>query len=105
MKSTNRTAMLLTGSMFTLARHSSRIVLGLLVAMLLSTSVIAQSITGSVSGIVTDSNGAAIPGATVTLVGNQKNDTRNSSTSDSGRFNFAAVQPGVYTIKIGRAHV
>lgn len=100
MKSTNRTAMLLTGSMFTLARHSSRIVLGLLVAMLLSTSVIAQSITGSVSGIVTDSNGAAIPGATVTLVGNQKNDTRNSSTSDSGRFNFAAVQPGVYTIKI-----
>src|SRR5437773_8922606 len=95
MKLTNTTAL---PSGF--SHHGSKLLLALLVAMLLSTPAVAQTITGTVSGIVTDSNGAAIPGATVTLVSEQKNESRTSSTNDSGRFTFAALQPGAYTLKI-----
>jgi len=100
MKSTNRTALLLSDHGSRITRHWSRLLFGLLVAMLLSTSAVAQTITGTVSGIVTDPNGAAIPGATITLVGEQKNDSRTGSTNDSGRFSFAALQPGTYTVRI-----
>src|SRR6266404_6934466 len=99
MKLTNGTS-LLSGHLHGFNRYFSRLLFSLLVAMLISMPAVAQSITGTVSGIVTDSNGAAIPGAAVTLVGNQKGDTRNETTNDAGRFNFSAVQPGTYSIKI-----
>src|SRR5437762_9399688 len=95
MKLTNRTALLSS-----ITHHGSKLLRALLAAMLLSTPAVAQSVTGTVSGIVTDANGAAVPGATVTLVGEQKNDTRTGTSSDVGRFSFAAVQPGVYSLKV-----
>src|SRR5207253_10851609 len=100
MVSTQMTALRFSARMSGLTQHWSRVLFGLLVAMLLSTPAVAQTVTGTVSGVVTDTNGAAVPGATVTLVGEQKNDSRNSTTSDAGRFSFAAVQPGVYCVKI-----
>jgi Carboxypeptidase regulatory-like domain len=92
MKLTNPTAQVLPSHVHGFNHHLSRLLFGLLVAMLLSTSAVAQSITGTVSGIVTDSNGAAIPGAAVSLVGQQKADTRSATTNNDGRFNFASVQ-------------
>jgi len=100
MKSTNRTALLLSGHMSGITHHWSSLLFGLLVAMLLSTPAAAQTVTGTVSGIVTNTNGAAIPGASVTLTGEKKGDARTDTTNDSGRFSFAAVQPGAYTLKI-----
>ena len=100
MKQTNITPLPNSGHASKITHHWSRLLFGLLVAMLLSTPAVAQTITGTVSGIVTDANGAAIPGATVTLVGDQKGDTRSDTTNDSGRFSFQAVQPGTYSIKI-----
>src|SRR5258708_1718436 len=98
MKLANRATLPLSDRISNFPHHWYRLLFSLLVAMLLSTPAFAQSITGTVSGIVTDTNGAAIPGATVTLVSNQKGDTRNDATNDSGRFNFSAVQPGTYSI-------
>jgi hypothetical protein len=99
--------MKLTKRLSKLSRHRfsssgnlSRLLLGLLATMLLSVPAVAQSVRGTVSGNVTDSNGAAIPGATVTLVGDQKADTRSVTTNDSGRFSFTAIQPGTYSLKI-----
>ena len=100
MKLTQRRTVLLSGHVPSRNHNWANLVLALLVAMLLSTPAVAQTITGTVSGIVTDSNGAAVPGATVTLVSEQKNESRVGSTNDSGRFTFAALQPGVYTLKI-----
>ena len=80
--------------------HLTKLLFGLLVAMLLSTPAVAQTITGTVSGIVTDTNGAAIPGATVSLIGDQKADKRSATSREDGRFSFAAVQPGTYSLKI-----
>src|SRR3979411_1289200 len=100
MKLTNRTARLLSDHLSNVTHHWSRLLFGLLVAMLLSTPAVAQTITGTVSGIVTDSNCAAVAAETVTLMSEQKNESRTSTTNDSGRFTFAALQPGTYTLKI-----
>jgi len=100
MKLTDRTVLLLSAQTSSLKHYGFRLLFGLLVAMLLSTPAVAQSITGTVSGIVTDTNGAAIPGATVSITGEQKADSRSTTTSDTGRFNFAAVQPGDYSLRI-----
>ncbi len=95
-----KTSAPLSGHALSLARHWSGLFFGLLVVVLLSSAVAAQSVKGTISGIVTDANGDAVPGATVTLVGEQENDSRVATTNDDGRFSFAAVQPGTFTLKI-----
>lgn len=76
------------------------LIFGSVVIALLSLSAGAQSITGSVSGTVTDPNGGMIAGAGVTLVNEQTKATRSIVTNDSGRFDFAAAQPGLYSLKV-----
>jgi hypothetical protein len=73
---------------------------GLLVAMLLGTPAVAQTVTGTISGTVTDPNGAVVAGATVTLTNEQTNEKRDLATNESGRFDFAALQPGVYKLRV-----
>ena len=62
----------------------------------------AQTITGSISGAVMDSSGGMIPGATVTLTSEKTGQSRGSTTNTEGRFNFAALQPGNYALKVER---
>ena len=62
----------------------------------------AQTITGTISGTVTDPNGGVIPGANVTLTYLQTGATRNAVTNEEGRFTFSAVQPGTYSVRIER---
>jgi len=68
----------------------------------LTTVANGQSITGVVSGIVMDSSGGVIPGASVTLTSDKFNQGRSITTDSEGRFNFAALQPGSYSLKIER---
>src|SRR5438045_5232099 len=77
-----------------------KLMLGLFVVVCFCATSYAQTITGTISARVTDQNGAAVPAADVTLTNDQTNDQRNQPTNESGRFSFASVQPGVYTIKI-----
>src|SRR5438067_1841910 len=81
-------------------RMTFAVFLPLLVLTLVSTPGFAQSVTGTISGVVTDPNGAVVGGANVTLQRDQTKDKRDQVTNDSGRFSFAAVQPGIYTLKI-----
>src|SRR5262245_51522670 len=76
------------------------LLLGLCGAIFLSTPLAAQTVTGTISGTVTDQNGAVVAGASVTLVNDLTNEKRDQVTNDSGRFNFASVQPGTFTLKI-----
>ena len=73
------------------------------VVVCLSTVALPQLVTGSISGTVVDPNGAVVPGANITLVNDVTKDKRDQATNESGRFSFAAVQPGVYTVKIEHA--
>src|SRR5947199_58057 len=76
------------------------ILCGLLIALSLSLPASAQTITGNITGTVTDSSGGVIPGATVTLVSERTGEARSVTTNEEGRFNFAAVQPGVYAVRV-----
>src|SRR5437588_3311164 len=72
----------------------------LLFSFLASTISAAQTITGTMSGTVTDSSGAVIPGAAVTLVNLQTGDVRKLGTNAEGRFVFSAVQPERYAVRV-----
>ena len=68
------------------------------VAMAIASSASAQTFTGGVRGAVRDANGV-VPGVTVELVNESTGISRESVSNDQGEYNFAAVQPGTYTLK------
>jgi len=73
----------------------------ILLPLLLSLTVSAQqqaSITGGLSGEITDSTGAMLPGATLTLVGPQG--SRVISTDSLGRFSISGLTPGLYDVTV-----
>ncbi len=59
----------------------------------------AQSITtGDISGTVTDSTGAVIPNASVTLKNLDNGSQQTGTTNQQGSYRFALLKPGNYTI-------
>ncbi len=58
----------------------------------------AQLYTGSFTGVITDSSGAVIPAAKVTLMDDERGITVLSTADAQGRYLFRSVQPGVYTV-------
>jgi hypothetical protein len=70
--------------------------LALLVA---SSSARAQSQTGEIFGKVTDTSGAVLPGATVTLTGPSLLQPQSATTSETGSFQFPRLTVGTYTVK------
>lgn len=63
----------------------------------------ASSSTAELRGQVTDSNGAAIPGATVSLRDAARGTTRTATTDDNGQYIFLAVPPSDYELKVEAA--
>src|SRR5579862_8950938 len=62
----------------------------------------AQSLTGSIVGNVTDSSGASVPDAAVTITETGTQQIRRSTTNTVGSYDFEAVQPGQYDVKISK---
>jgi hypothetical protein len=58
--------------------------------------------TGDVTGIVTDTTGAVVPGVTVTIRFTDTNETRTETTNDKGEYHFALLRPGDYVISAGK---
>src|SRR6266542_1092701 len=56
--------------------------------------------TGTISGTVIDSQGGAIPGATITLTDERTATARTLVTDASGEFAFRSVIPGTYTVRV-----
>jgi len=54
----------------------------------------------SIQGTVTDSSGAVVSGATVTLTNNETNQTLQATTTDAGVYVFNALLPSTYTITV-----
>jgi hypothetical protein len=59
----------------------------------------AQMTRGSVAGTVRDSQGAVVPGATVTITSAEPNADRVLQTDAQGFFRAAALEPGTYHVK------
>src|SRR6202021_1909167 len=77
---------------------------GLLLAMILlfTRPSLAQGITGSISGTVTDSSGATISGAMVTIRELGTNAMHTVRTSDVGSYRVPQLSPGAYSVKVVR---
>jgi hypothetical protein len=64
----------------------------------------AQSIvTGALSGTVTDSTGAVIADATVTLVSESTQETQTATTGPNGTFQFSLLKPGRYDVTVEKS--
>jgi hypothetical protein len=72
-------------------------------AVLLPASAGAQSVTGTISGIITDAQGQVIPGATVTIISEANGETRAVVSDSRGDFQATNMQPGRYTIRVALA--
>ena len=66
--------------------------------VLAPTGVWGQGYYGTVSGEITDQSGAAIPGAKVTLLDQEKGYRFEVSADGTGRYLFRSVAPGLYTV-------
>ena len=76
--------------------------LALLIAVVAYTQLPAycQFASGSIGATVTDSTGAIIPNAKVTLKNEATGALRDTSTNNSGNFDFPSVLPGTYTVTV-----
>jgi carboxypeptidase family protein len=72
--------------------------LTLLVLALSVAGLAQQAGSGQVAGQVTDTNGAAVPNATVKVTNKGTGLERTATTSDDGLFNIVLLPPGVYTV-------
>jgi hypothetical protein len=78
----------------------ARIWASIVAALFLVPLLAAQVGYGGLTGVVIDSSGAALPGATVTLIGSDRGDQRSTVTNDRGQFTFVGLQGGQYTLEV-----
>ncbi len=61
----------------------------------------AQSLTsGDIAGTILDPTGAAVPGATVALTNNETGAKQTTTTSSTGAYRFALLNPGNYSVAV-----
>jgi hypothetical protein len=59
-----------------------------------------QAVYGSIFGMVTDSSGAAVPNATVTITNTGTNVSETTKTNGSGNYTQTRLIPGTYRVKV-----
>ena len=69
------------------------------IVFVMAISLVAQSNTGAITGVVLDPNGAVIPNATVTVTNQGTNEARTVQTDGEGRYEVPSLSTGVYTIE------
>ncbi|ABF39913.1 Cna B-type protein [Candidatus Koribacter versatilis Ellin345] len=74
--------------------------LAVLIALALSTLSFAQKIAGTITGTVSDPQGAVVPGATVIVTDEATNATRTTTTKSAGEFTVPNLDPGTYSVKV-----
>jgi hypothetical protein len=76
-------------------------VLALICLLALSSQpVIAQTVTGSMVGNVTDPSGGSVPGANIKITSIATNDVRTVQADTAGAYTIAAVEPGTYKVEV-----
>jgi hypothetical protein len=85
------------------ARIKFAVFLLVVVGLVGALPVWSQSVSsGTVAGTITDPSGAVVAGATVTLTDVSTNIPRTATTNASGRYFFADVTPGTFTITVSK---
>jgi outer membrane receptor protein involved in Fe transport len=73
--------------------------IGLIVALLVPSTVLAQGTTGSLSGYVVDAAKAAVAGATVTATNVETGVVRKTMTDHRGMFRVLDLPPGTFSVR------
>jgi hypothetical protein len=81
-------------------RFSSRFSIGIALAVLSAMNLPAQSISGTITGIITDPSGAVIANSQLKLRDMQSGSTRDTTTNSDGYYTFASVVPGAYELTV-----
>lgn len=68
----------------------------------LPTGMYAQT-AGTVDGLVTDTSGAAVASATVSLTDKSTGVVQTTTTNDAGRYVFVEVRPGFYDVNVSKS--
>ncbi|HTG16915.1 MAG TPA: TonB-dependent receptor, partial [Blastocatellia bacterium] len=74
--------------------------LAVFVLLLLSAGALAQETTATISGQVTDSAGAAVSGAEVTLTSMSTREERKTASNDEGYYSLTFITPGIYDFSV-----
>lgn len=81
--------------------HSfGRLALFVLCVFLLGLPTLYAQTTGTLLGTISDQTGAVVPRAQVILLNESTGDTRQTVANEVGRFTFAGVLPGTYTVRV-----
>lgn len=70
--------------------------------LLLSSAGLRGQTFGEITGHVTDTTGAVVPGAVVSIVNAATSGSRETTTNDSGNYTLPSVPPGFYNVKVER---
>src|SRR5207248_128071 len=77
-----------------------RTLLSILFALLCVVAAYGQAVNTTILGTVTDTSGAAVPNARVTIAEVNTGITRNANTNESGNYIFPNLPPGNYTVTV-----
>jgi hypothetical protein len=72
-------------------------------SLLFSSFAFAQKTSGTITGTVTDPQGAVVPDASVTISDVSTNASRTTTTNAAGTYSFPEVEPGTYNLKVAKA--
>ena len=81
-------------------RRSGVVATCLLLLVALAVPARAQDARGSIAGRITDSSGAILPGASVTVVNVDTNVGSNVHTNDNGQYTVLFLLPGTYNVTV-----
>ena len=71
----------------------------------LSLTGFAQVERATITGTLTDKNGAIVPGATVRVTEESTNETKTLQTDSAGEYTAGNLTPGSYTIEVGKNRI
>jgi hypothetical protein len=74
-------------------------VLAMLLVLVTPARISAQAVYGSISGIITDTTGGVVPGATVTITSTERKTADTVVTNESGLYVKERLLPGTYEVK------
>jgi outer membrane receptor protein involved in Fe transport len=77
-------------------KFSARVAAALLAVLALLPFSAFAATTGTLSGVVTDGTGAALPGVTVTVTSPQLQGSRSAVTNETGGYTLSLLPPGTY---------
>ena len=71
-----------------------------LMLLLVAVNAAAQTVSGSMSGVIVDGTGQVLPGADVAIIHENSGEERRTVTNEIGAFVFPSLAPGPYTIRV-----